>query len=564
MENRAPDQNPVSAASSAEQGKQGSAARRNPAVQQNNIPKVLVMCGGNCGVSVARRVMRTFGATTDQLGIGITNTQRAQLDGFKPGGHSTHVSPKPAAQSYDEHASHKYAVEAKAEENFASWLADRNERFHLVEFDEQFGAGADPERAKQLVRKKLKAFAKIFAKYDAIILVGGLGKGTGSGILPELAKLANKMKKVCVATPVFPYAFEGPGHLRRAQAARHELYMTTTTFIGYNENVYRVVTPVEAAKLSVHDLNQIVNEKLIIPTILLILELLQRGGKRIGDIENDLRDFAGRICSYGTVGFIGFHEVRKSGGEAIDAAEVVREITSNPLMGGSNIVKKGTAAMPHFHGSVWNSYLYREISMGVKGVIGDNLEEFLPGILQNPEEDRQYVALVVVAPYEEKVRADLEASLPKAERASITSETKGKIAAAVTNAVNKSDLDPDVPAAPPAHAEPAIVAVTRDLVAESERVLQEARSIYKGVLPDVLDFEDWKPEYHLELHSHNGTIPVPLRVDARFRNLWQDTLRNPNSTHADFERLINILVVKKAWTRSDPPDNPRKRTAVLA
>jgi hypothetical protein len=198
----------------------------------------------------------------------------------------------------------------------------------------------------------------------------------------------------------------------------------------------------------------------------------------------------------------------------------------------------------------------------VKDVIGNHLEEFLPGILQNPEEDRQYVALVVVAPYEEKVRAELEASLPKTERAAISPETKERIEEAAANAVNKTELDPDVPAAPPAPAETVIVAA-HDPVAEAERALQEARSIYKGVLPEVLDFEDWKPEYQLDVMSHNGTIPVPLRVDLRFRTLWNQTLQNPASTYADFNRLICVLVDKKAWTRSDPPDNPRRRTPIL-
>lgn len=62
------------------------------------------------------------------------------------------------------------------------------------------------------------ALAGILAGSDMVVLLAGLGGGTGSGVTPIMARLARAAEAVTVAAVVTPFDFEGDARNRRANA----------------------------------------------------------------------------------------------------------------------------------------------------------------------------------------------------------------------------------------------------------------------------------------------------------------------------------------------------------
>ncbi|VEU75283.1 cell division protein [Mycoplasmopsis maculosa] len=73
-----------------------------------------------------------------------------------------------------------------------------------------FGAGGNPEKGKELAEKSIDEIKKTINKTDLLILVGGLGGGTGTGALPVFAKVAKELGILTVAFVTTPFEkFEG-------------------------------------------------------------------------------------------------------------------------------------------------------------------------------------------------------------------------------------------------------------------------------------------------------------------------------------------------------------------
>ncbi len=81
---------------------------------------------------------------------------------------------------------------------------------------------------------------------DVVVLVAGLGGGTGSGITPIMARLARDAGAVTVAAVVTPFEYEGVRN-RRADAATNRLKREADLVMAFSNeewfNRYRGDTP---------------------------------------------------------------------------------------------------------------------------------------------------------------------------------------------------------------------------------------------------------------------------------------------------------------------------------
>lgn len=82
------------------------------------------------------------------------------------------------------------------------------------------GAGGDPERGLDAARESLADLQQAVSGADVVILCAGLGGGTGSSVVPLLAKMARDKGALVAAVVTSPFQFEGR---RRAQQARDAL-----------------------------------------------------------------------------------------------------------------------------------------------------------------------------------------------------------------------------------------------------------------------------------------------------------------------------------------------------
>ena len=71
------------------------------------------------------------------------------------------------------------------------------------------GSGASPELGSQAFEESKQRIIELISANKYYVVFGGLGGGTGSGVIPELAKLLNDQGKNCVVIVSLPFSFEG-------------------------------------------------------------------------------------------------------------------------------------------------------------------------------------------------------------------------------------------------------------------------------------------------------------------------------------------------------------------
>lgn len=85
------------------------------------------------------------------------------------------------------------------------------------------GAGGEVEIGREAAEADRDAIARMMGEMDLIILVVGLGGGTGSGAAPVIAELAAKSDALVLAFATLPFSFEGARRKRIAEDSIGEL-----------------------------------------------------------------------------------------------------------------------------------------------------------------------------------------------------------------------------------------------------------------------------------------------------------------------------------------------------
>ncbi|MDR0993596.1 MAG: cell division FtsZ family protein [Verrucomicrobiota bacterium] len=93
------------------------------------------------------------------------------------------------------------------------------------------GAGADAELGRLAANEDLDALRTLVANYDLLLLVAGLGGGTGTGAAPILARMAREEGLLTLAYVTTPFEFEGIRRQEQAQAGLTALKAHADTVI---------------------------------------------------------------------------------------------------------------------------------------------------------------------------------------------------------------------------------------------------------------------------------------------------------------------------------------------
>jgi cell division protein FtsZ len=104
------------------------------------------------------------------------------------------------------------------------------------------GAGMNPDLGRRAAEESANDIRNTIGGADMVFLTGGLGGGTGSGALPEIAKIAQESGALTVAVVTKPFAFEGAQRKRIAEDAYHELAEHVDTIITIpNDRVLQII-----------------------------------------------------------------------------------------------------------------------------------------------------------------------------------------------------------------------------------------------------------------------------------------------------------------------------------
>lgn len=104
------------------------------------------------------------------------------------------------------------------------------------------GAGMNPEMGRRAAEENANDIRSAIAGSDMLFLTCGLGGGTGSGAIPEIAKIAREVGALTVAVVTKPFSFEGAQRKRIADEAYLELSEHVDTVITIpNDRVLQII-----------------------------------------------------------------------------------------------------------------------------------------------------------------------------------------------------------------------------------------------------------------------------------------------------------------------------------
>lgn len=104
------------------------------------------------------------------------------------------------------------------------------------------GAGMNPEIGRRAIEESQNEVREVLSNSDMVFLTCGLGGGTGSGAVTEIAKLARDIGALTIAVVTKPFTFEGAQRKRIADEAFDNLIQHVDTVISIpNDRVLQIV-----------------------------------------------------------------------------------------------------------------------------------------------------------------------------------------------------------------------------------------------------------------------------------------------------------------------------------
>src|SRR3989338_7980763 len=104
------------------------------------------------------------------------------------------------------------------------------------------GAGMNPEIGARAAEENQNEIREVLSGADMIFLTCGLGGGTGTGAIPEVAKLAKDIGALTVAVVTKPFTFEGAQRRRIAEDGFDRLLQHVDAIITIpNDRVLQII-----------------------------------------------------------------------------------------------------------------------------------------------------------------------------------------------------------------------------------------------------------------------------------------------------------------------------------
>lgn len=111
-----------------------------------------------------------------------------------------------------------------------------------ISFTEGRGAGMDPEIGKRAAEESTELVKEILSRGTKMVFItAGMGKGTGTGGAPVIAKVARELGILTVGLVTTPFLAEGPRRLKQAQEGINELKNYVDTLLVISNDKLREI-----------------------------------------------------------------------------------------------------------------------------------------------------------------------------------------------------------------------------------------------------------------------------------------------------------------------------------
>jgi cell division protein FtsZ len=156
------------------------------------------------------------------------------------------------------------------------------------------GAGGDPSIGHQAAKQDAQSIARALAGSDIVLIIAGLGGGTGSGAAPVVASIAREQGALTIGIVTKPFSFEGTRRMIVASEAAGGMKSDVDALITVRNDRVREIVPERST---------------VLDAFRLVDDILQRSVQGIIDIT--------AIPGFINLGLADVRAVMKDGGAAV-------------------------------------------------------------------------------------------------------------------------------------------------------------------------------------------------------------------------------------------------------
>ncbi len=324
-----------------------------------------IACFGGCGVNNALLLLNSLDPDAHpHLVFFVANTDARQLELF-----------------FGEHA--------HVESNLAKWLQKPQQLIVQqlgYEVTKGRGAGGKPSVGEKALKENSAEIEKFLQSLDALLIVAGLGGGSGTGAVPIVATMAKKLCIPTLAITTLPLAFEG--RTNKADKALAAIKAATPTVVVFNQKASNK----EKLFSAIWDE---INASCLKPMLEVLREIIQEVGE---GINLDLADWIAALEEGNDV-YFACADVSEDETVGSDELEhIVDVLAANPYQDDA-FLHHARVLLLWFRGP-WKLSETEAVANGIKKRIHG--EETAPieihcGVFQNTRDEGKWVGMVAVS-----------------------------------------------------------------------------------------------------------------------------------------------------------------------
>lgn len=197
-----------------------------------------------------------------------------------------------------------------------------------------FGTGSNIEIAKKIAELERDKISGLVKDTDIVFFIAGLGRGTGSGMLPCFSEVAREEGVLSVAILIWPSKIEGGALKKRAEKTLSEIEGKIDSYIIIENDKVRELFGMIPLQEAFFKTNKIISD---------MLSNLNKMMFEPSELNIDFADVCTILKNTGMSTMSYF----KTNDEKISPLEVSKQLISNPLI--SRPIKKVKNALIHYN-----------------------------------------------------------------------------------------------------------------------------------------------------------------------------------------------------------------------
>lgn len=200
------------------------------------------------------------------------------------------------------------------------------------------GSGGDPELGAAAAEESEERVLGMLKGLDLMVLVTGLGGGTGSGAAPVIARLAREAGVFLVVVATLPFSFEGSRRRQQAERALAQLSITANVLLCFeNDHMEELLPPGKGAHDAFAEADQLLAKATAaVPMLATSPGLINLG---LDELKQVLRSRNAR-CVFGSGTARGVDRARRAAESALES----------PLLAYRQAVTRAGAVLVHIAG----------------------------------------------------------------------------------------------------------------------------------------------------------------------------------------------------------------------